>query len=122
MEFAQHFEWILGVREQARGGRSGTGVARWLLREQGLDQFRAYQVVMDAFGMNLRDARELEALLARPASREERLLDAAWEGFLSNADRWPRRVLRLTREGTRPLTMTFHLFDFASPGSALHLD
>ncbi|MVN86501.1 hypothetical protein GO986_06950 [Deinococcus sp. HMF7620] len=106
---------VLDLRRQARQGTSGTALARDLLTRPEVSRFEAYALAMDAFGMGLREARELEWLLGQDHGGTYETIETVWTPYLSNSLRWPRRVAHLEIKEQDDVLVTVSLFDYREP-------
>ncbi len=110
-EFEQ-VQVVRQLRDRARIGDTGTEIARDLKERYGT--VTVCRLVMDAFGMRMREAREWELLLAHDHGGDVASLDATWAPYLSQPDLWPKREIRLEiqEKQDRQFEVTLRLIEY----------
>ncbi|WP_148234860.1 hypothetical protein [Deinococcus maricopensis] len=99
------------LRREAQHGVSSTQIARALLAREDIGRMDIYGLVMDAFRMGLREARECEWLLADAASEVNGNIERVGSPFLRDPTRWPKRTVWVEQEHAQ-LVVTLRLFEY----------
>lgn len=108
----ERIQLIRHLRSRAQEGASGTEIARALLTHPMVDRMLAYRVLMEAFGMTLRDARECEWLLGEDSGEEIEAINTCWASSLRTPGAWPSRSVWLEIQETAPIMVTLRLFEY----------